>query len=344
MSGQSAGMTGRGVTPGWALLACLLMVMGSPCRALAGDGAAVFAYDQFGNDEAPAESIRIEQFEAHLAELTADGYAVLPLPQVVDALDRGTALPDPTVALTIDGATRSMLDIAVPRLRRAGLPFTLFVAPQPIDQGSPRYASWNDLRALRGGKVTFGLLIPPGADPNSVAWARRRLGKELGVNPTLVAYGGGEYDLAMRRAVAIQGFGAAFTQASGVVHPRADRLALPRFLMNEAFGGIDRFRLAAHALPLPVTDVTPADPVLGPNPPTLGFTVPPDLPNLDQLACFASGQGRAKVELLGDGRVEVRLAEPFLQGHGRVNCTVPAEAGRWRWFGIQFFSPDHPPE
>ena len=52
-------------------------------------------------------------------------------------------------------------------------------------------------------------------------------------------------------------------------------LYLPRFAMNENFGGIGRFKLAVNALPLAVTEVTPADPLLleSNNLPILGFTV-----------------------------------------------------------------------
>ena len=42
---------------------------------------------------------------------------------------------------------------------------------------------------------------------------------------------------------------------------------LPRFAMNEAFGSIDRFKLAANALPVRVADITPDDPTIGKNEP-----------------------------------------------------------------------------
>ena len=114
---------------------------------------------------------------------------------------------------------------------------------------------------------------------------------------------------------------------------------LPRFTLNETYGGIDRFRLAANALPLPVTDVLPSDPVLQVNPPAFGFTVRPGLTSLAQLACFASGQGRTKLQRLGN-RIEVRVTEPFPPGRSRINCTMPGPDQRWRWFGMQFFVPD----
>ena len=110
--------------------------------------------------------------------------------------------------------------------------------------------------------------------------------------------------------------------------------------MSEAYGSLDRFRLAANALPLRVRDITPEDPVLKRNPPALGFTVLDSQAGLDRLACFASNlSAPAQLERLGEGRIEIRLANPFPPGRSRVNCTIPGPGDRWRWFGLQLYVP-----
>jgi hypothetical protein len=136
------------------------------------------------------------------------------------------------------------------------------------------------------------------------------------------------------------GFAASFGQHSGVAYAGHDLHSLPRFALNETYGAIGRFRLAANALPLRVSDVTPRDNVLGPNPPSFGFTVDESIPGLGQLACYASHLGQAAaIERLGARRIEVRVGAPFPAGRGRINCTMPANGGRWRWYGIQFYIP-----
>ncbi len=85
--------------------------------------------------------------------------------------------------------------------------------------------------------------------------------------------------------------------------------------------------------------MTPRDPLLGENPPALGFTVDPEIEAVDRLNCYATGQGRVRHEILGESRIEVRLAAPFPPGRSRVNCTLPGPDGRWRWFGRQFYVP-----
>jgi hypothetical protein len=144
--------------------------------------------------------------------------------------------------------------------------------------------------------------------------------------------------LAVRDAVIDAGFVAAFGQHSGVVEAGLDRFYLPRFSLNEQYGTLSRFILAANALPLGAREITPADPALTTNPPAFGFTVSEAVGPIDQINCFASHESTpARLERLGARRFEVRLETPFPPGRGRFNCTAPTEEGRWRWFGMQFY-------
>ncbi len=322
----------------------------APGRARAAESSAVvFAYQRFGEDSNPASSVRVEQFEAQLRELLEGGYAVLPLPVILKALAAGTPLPERAAAITIDGASRSAFDVAWPRLRTAGLPFTVFVSPDDHDRASPAHMTWRELGQMASAGVGVGAL---GASGRSFARrptadvlaelrrARTRLQAELRAAPSLLAWPLGDHTPVLVKLAADLGFAAAFGQQPGALPAFPHRGALPRFVVNEGFGGIERFRIATNALPLPVEDVTPADPVLTVNPPTLGFTIAEPLGGLSRLACFASGYGRARVERIADVRVEVRFGAPFPPGRHRVHCTLPTQDGRWRWFGAQFLVPE----
>jgi poly-beta-1,6-N-acetyl-D-glucosamine N-deacetylase len=324
----------------------LALVLPLAAPAHAADSAVVVMYHRFGEDNYPATNIGLAQLEEHLAHLKAGGYSVLPVPHIIAALRAGTPLPERTIGITIDDAYVSVYDEAWPRLTEAGFPFTLFVATDAVDAGTHGTMSWDQLRELAAAGVTLG---NHGAshghlwqgDPQSarddIARAEQRFEQELGFKPSLFAYPYGEYDLPTRQVVNEFGFEAAFGQHSGTVHPGADFHGLPRFALNERFGGMDRFSLVVGTLPLPVTDVTPADPLISsPNPPAFGFTVTAHLNEIGALACFASHQGEARIERLGASRIEIRLDEPLPSGRSRINCTMPAGEGRWRWFGHQF--------
>ena len=312
------------------------------------NGAVVLMYHRFGEDSLPSTSVKLAQFEAHLAELTGGGYHVMALPEIVARLKRGETLPERALAITIDDAALSVYTEAWPRLKAAGLPFTLFVSTEPLDLGLAGYMSWAQLRELAANPlVTVG---NHGHSHAHMAWqdetaqrrdiekAAERLKAELGAAPALFAYPYGEMSLALRQNVVDAGFAAAFGQQSGATGALSDRFALPRFPLNEAYGDMERFRLVANTRPLPVDGITPVDMAIGAadqNPPNFGFTVADALDeNLDHLRCFASAGEPEMMRL--DRRIELRFATALPAGRVRINCTMPAGGGRWRWFGTQF--------
>lgn len=313
----------------------------------ADNGAVVLMYHRFGEDALPSTSVRLAQFEAHLAELTSGRYRVMALPEIVARLRAGETLPDRTVAITIDDAALSVYREAWPRLKAANLPFTLFVSTAPLASGLAGSMSWDQLRELAADPlVTIGhhghthahmAWLSPAEQRADLAEATARFQAELGHAPELFAYPYGEMSETLRQAVVEVGFAAAFGQHSGAAGRLSDRFALPRFPLNEAYGDMERFRLVANALPLPVEGVTPSDPSItarDQNPPNVGFTVAATVGDLDALSCFASS-GEAEMLRL-DQRIELRFAGALPAGRVRINCTYPAGGGRWRWFGTQF--------
>lgn len=338
----------------WRVLAgaCLALLSGGVAVAQDHGQASIFIYHRFGETKYPTTSVSIAQLEAHIAELTSGRYQVMPLDAIIDTLAAGRPLPEHAVALSIDDGFASTYTQAWPRLRAAGLPFTLFITTDWIDEKSSNNLSWDQIREmLAGGGVTIGhhsaahLHMPQAneaANSADIARASVRFKTELGMQPTLFAYPYGEYTRRDRNQIAALGFRAAFGQHSGVVHGGADRFALPRFAMNVHYGNKERFELLANALPLPVLDITPEDPLLGPdnNPPAFGFTVQSMVTGLDRLLCYASTQDApVPVQRLGDNRIEVRMPAPFPRGRGRINCTLPDSSGRWRWLGQAFVIP-----
>ncbi len=334
-----------GVLAGWLVAA---PVDPAVAEGPADNGAAVIMYHRFGESELPSTNIRLDQFEAHIAELTSGPYRVLPVPEIVAALNENRPLPDRTVGITIDDAFVSVYTEAWPRLRAANLPFTLFIATGAIDRGLGGYMTWDQVREMvAGGGVTLGqhgvdhghmVAQSPEATRAELVAAAARFQEEMGEAPTVFAYPYGEYGLALRDIVVQAGFAAAFGQQSGAIARTGDRFALPRYPFNETYGDMDRFRLAVNSLPLPVRDVTPADTLVRPagNPPPYGFTVDETVSGVESLNCFAS-TGDSSLERLGERRIEIRLAQPLSPGRTRINCTMPGPDGRWRWFGTQFY-------
>lgn len=340
----------RAVAAVVAALAAIGALTPQPAVAEAAPSAVVMLYHRFGQKTYPSTNITIEQFEAHIKELQSGGYHVLGLPEIVDALRHGKPLPDRTVGISMDDGYRSIYTEAWPRLKKAGFPFTVFVATDPIDQKLHNFMTWDEIREMAAAGVTIGAhsashphMAANNAARNAdeIARSNKRLEEMLGMRPRIFAYPYGESSLAVQTLVRESGYVAAFGQHSGVIGSVGNLYDLPRFAMNETYGELSRFKLAANALPLPVTDVTPTDPLVGAvNPPAMGFTVAAAIKGLGRLACFASHEGRTQLERLGALRFEVRVKAPFPKGRTRLNCTLPAGDGRWRWFGRQFYNPE----
>jgi peptidoglycan/xylan/chitin deacetylase (PgdA/CDA1 family) len=314
--------------------------------------AVVFAYFAVGNDENPSGSVTEEQFAAHIDELGEGGYNVKPLADIIDVFAAGKSLPDRTIAITFDGADKTVLTTALPLLEDRNLPFTVFIPADKIGTGS--YLSWDDLRTLkRNGLVSFGLhpasysrLAYDSEEStkrqinNSIASIRN----ELDVDVSLFAYPFGDYDAAYEKIVRDMGFKAAFGQQSGVAYSGENRYALPRFTITERYGDLERFQMTANALPFPAKDVSPANPHLTTLSPAIGFTVPDALgKSLKSISCFSSSDEKPKLEIINT-RVELRMESPFSEDRPRINCTLPVAATdggdpRWRWFGALYTAP-----
>ena len=329
------------------LAAAALGLLALPSATQAADSAVILMYHRFGESAHSSTNIRLDQFDSHLAELQAGGYTVLPVPEIIAAIKAGRPLPERAVGITIDDAYLSVYTEAWPRLRKAGFPFTLFVATDAIDRAFVSYMSWDQIRDLRDNGVTIGsqtathLHMPANRDDRNVEDLRlsnERFQGELGATPKLFAYPFGEASRSIQAIVREAGFTDAFGQHSGALHASSDRFYMPRFALNENFGDIRRFKLVANALPVPYTDLSPLNPTLTQNPPLFGFTLTKEAGPLRGLTCYAGDQGKLQMERLGP-RVEVRLARNFSAGRARINCTAPGPDGRWRWLGMLYYVP-----
>lgn len=308
------------------------------------NGASVLMYHRFGEDDYPSTNVTLSQIDAHIHELESGGYTPLALREIVRRLKAGETFPEKTVGVSIDDAYLSVYTEAWPRFKKAGIPFTVFVATDPVDKGYSRYMTWDQIREMAADPlVTIGSqtaahlhMIDAGAADGAadLEKSNARFRAELGYVPALIAYPYGEFDQRVIAQAKAAGFAAGFGQHSGAFGLQDDIYALPRFAMNETYGDLARLKTAAGALPIPVSDFTPADTVVtaGDNPPAIGFTVAGEVPRIEQVACYSNHEGKLKVEHLGP-RIEVRMTQPLPQGRTRLNCTLPAGEGRWRWLG-----------
>jgi len=337
------------------LLVFILILSGfSGVPALADDSAVVLMYHRFGEDRYPETNIKLEQLEAQLELLKKESCSVVPLSKLLAALTNGESLPPSAVVITIDDAYRSIYEIAYPKLRQYGFPFTVFVATDPVDNGLPAYMNWEQMREMASSGASFAnhgashlsmITRLEGESDDAritrvladVAKGRQRLSEELEPVPNVFAYPYGEYDSTIAAQLQKMGY-ICFGQQSGAVGPGSDRRVLPRFAIAEAYADIDEFRVKVKSLPMPVEALTPWEPVVSDNRPEIDITLGETDARLGELACFVGGQGRVPVRWIEAGkRFAVGPQRPLGAGRQRVNCTVPRNDGRYLWFSHPWF-------
>lgn len=312
----------------------------------------ILAYSRIGEDYLPDQSLTRQQFDEHLQEIKKGAYNVLPLPDALKAIETGESLPPATIVLTFDGAYKSAAEYAFPKLQAAEIPFTVFYSSDTLDREDPEYTDWATLKRLgRSGNVTLATL-PAIYDHiaysdktealKSINRARQRHREEFKQEADYLAYPYGEYSLELQETAKAQGYKAALGIHSGVAFSGTDLFALPRFAMTERFGSIDRFRMAARAMPLPVGGLVPTEMKLGTDPFKVGFTLSESLKN--PISCFVDGEQQQDTERLGQ-RIELHPDEPLAdETRIRLNCTMQGpktedDEETWRWLGLLYHRP-----
>lgn len=314
--------------------------------------AVIFMYHQFGRDDVPQTNIPLDAFEKQLAFLAAENFEVLPLSEMIERLRTGKPLGDRTVAITIDDAYRSVYEKAFPLLRKRRWPFTVFVATDAVDAGSPALMSWNQMREMAKYGAEFAnhsashsYLIRREAAESAAAWrervevdirkAQQRIQAEIGSNLALFAYPYGEYSAELAQLLEELGY-VAFGQHSGAIAEHSDFRALPRYPINTSYASLEDFRVKALSLPLPVVRADPFDPVISSGDhAVLEVELAGEFRQWSSLKCYVSDKGVQEVEWLSQSppvfRIKAKQALP--SGRSRYNCTALSHMpGRYYWF------------
>lgn len=212
----------------------------------------ILVYHRFGPVAADSMTVRTETFEAHLRMLSAQGYHIVPLADVVKWIEGGPdSLPAKAVAITADDGHRSVFEVMMPIVLRERIPVTLFIYPSAISNAS--YAlTWDQLRALKRTGLfeiqshsywhpnfnTERKRLAPAAfralAHGQLRRARERLEQELGGSVRWLAWPFGIYDQELMEIAETEGVEAAFSLAGRPATASSPRLALPRYLMVDA--------------------------------------------------------------------------------------------------------------
>ncbi|MDY7565266.1 polysaccharide deacetylase family protein [Pseudomonas sp. RTC3] len=232
----------------------------------------ILVYHRFSETADDSMTVRMSTFETQLRVLREHGYHIVPLREVVGWLrDPNATLPPKPVAITVDDGHRSVFDKLLPVVLRERFPVTLFIYPSAISNAS--YAlTWEQLRTLR----QTGLIDIQSHTfwhPNfnverrhrtpadfqqfvrtQLDKSRQRIESQTGAHVDMLAWPFGIYDDELIALASEEGYTVAVTLEAHKADRHARLLALPRFLMTDAYGT----RAFAHLLGEPDSLPMPA--------------------------------------------------------------------------------------
>ena len=320
------------------------------------NGAVVVMYHRF-DGKYDSTSVTKDLLQQHMSFFHSNGFNIVPLETVVNALEKGVSLPPRTLAITVDDAYRSAYEIAHPLFLKYKAPYTLFVNTKAVDQNIKDYMSWNQLRdisqsnlvSLEAHSHTHAYMIRElnsSKRSQDIKTSVLRIYQETNHLPKYFAYPYGETHTEFINEVKnyrwnIKGlnfkFLAAFTTQSGPVGCSSSLFSLPRFALNMNYGKVDDlFRYKMLSRHFPVQNFSPPSLAFCASGKIQKFSLNSSNLDLRGLNCFASN-GSADVKMKNQNQVDILLSQPFTSGlRQRINCTLPAGAGQFFWFGKEF--------
>lgn len=345
-----------------------LRILALSLLLFAGDAGAassgvVLLYHHVATDTPASTSISPDDFRSHLEYLRDNGFNVVGLDIMVDALRSGVDLPDRAVAITFDDGYLSIYEEAFPMLQSFGFPFTLFLSTGPIDRQSRNYMNWRQITEMaQAGVVVANHMVEHphmldrmedesedmriGRLREELLQAEQTIQEHTGRSHRYLAYPYGEFDPAIKNMLQELDF-IGFAQNSGAIGPSSDFLALPRFPLAGNFADLESASLKFETLPFNVRTLEPDPPVTNALSPavTLQF-LPAEAGGYDlaNLGCFANSQPIPQVWTDREqGIVRLEPEATFSGRRWRYICTAPdIGSRRFHWTSIQWINPEIP--
>ncbi|MFD2167301.1 polysaccharide deacetylase family protein [Thalassotalea euphylliae] len=336
------------------LIVCFVLFIVSIPHALS---AVILQYHHVSTSTPASTSISPAQFEVHMQYLKDNGFTVVPLSDIVDAIKNKQTISDKTVAITFDDAYLNILENGTPILDKFNYPYTIFVNPSVVERKQAQFMTWEQLKTLADKNVIIAnhgwehdslTRIPDGLTQDKwlaqyesdLKRSETLIEVNVGQSYRYFAYPYGEYSPEIQQWLTDNKY-VGFSQQSGAVGIHTDLSAIPRFPASQPYDKIPGLRDKLNSLPFNIT-------LEGDNAKTMfkqgevssvTFNVEVEDFHASQINCYISGLGRQKIKWLDDDTFTITFNKPLPVGRVRCNCTAPSieKPGRYYWFSKPWF-------
>lgn len=322
---------------------------------LPANAAIILQYHHVSDSTPPSTSVSPQQFARHLQLIADEGFQVVPLETLLDALHQQQDLPDKLLAITFDDGYQDIFDNAYPQLKKRGWPFSVFISPKPIKDHYPDTMGWHTLQEMtrHGGRIfnhseSHNHLIYTAPQETDAQWqmrtrediqsAQTSIESYFPGTPKILAYPYGEYNNALKALLTSMGY-TGIGQQSGPLHSSSDLLALPRYPASGVYSDLNSLREKLRTTGFHVLAELPQQTVISHEQerPELLLRVKKGDFLAKQIQCYASGQGAIPTQVkehAGEIEIQTRAKQTLPVGRSRYNCTAPAlnRKGYYYWF------------
>jgi peptidoglycan/xylan/chitin deacetylase (PgdA/CDA1 family) len=221
----------------------------------------LFVFHRFGDARHLSTNTSVKTLRAEFEYLKKNNYEVISLKRLHEAFQKGEAISDKWVVLTLDDNFKSFYENGLPLFKEYHYPFTLFVYVQGTVGNYGDFMSWEQIKeSAKYGEIGFHSYGHPHlvslSDSEIAADTKKGLGiieEKLGYKPKYYAYPYGEYDARVRRELEKFDFDLIINQNAGAVDRRSD----PHDLDRTALTGENTLKAKLRTRTLPTEWIFP---------------------------------------------------------------------------------------
>ncbi|NEW60402.1 polysaccharide deacetylase family protein [Sulfurovum sp. bin170] len=214
----------------------LLLYLLTTSSSLLQADAHIFVYHRFGDTRHPSTNTSIAELRKEFNYFKKNGYKVVKLETLINALKEDREIPDNWIVLTIDDNFKSFYTKGLPIFKEFGYPFTIFLYLKATQEGYKDYTSFDQLRKIaKYGSFEYHSY----AHAHMVNMSEKEIRedfdkglaifeKEFGIKPKYFVYPYGEYNEQLERITKEYGFEAVLNQNMGAVSKGTDIFDIDR--------------------------------------------------------------------------------------------------------------------
>lgn len=213
--------------PLWIVL-CLSMMVWADAH--------IFIYHRFNDNRYPSTNTSLEELRKEFDYFKNNGYTVVPLQTLVQALHNKETIPDNWVVLTIDDNYKSFYEHGLALFKEYNYPFSMFVYVGATENKYGDFMSWEQLKdTAKYGSLEFHSMNHPHMNELSDEALHHDFQEglslfeqRLGLKPHYFSYPFGEFTPRVKKVAQSYGFEALLNQNMGAVATFNDPLDLDR--------------------------------------------------------------------------------------------------------------------